>query len=599
MPLSHSGDSVLGKKRAAPPRGRRLGPVDASEPIMFTIRVRPVIGTASLSPGNTQTSPLEDADHDQPHQGGDAPGVDPRDLETIQEFARETGLAIIDINSRQRTVVFWGTAGDIRKVLRIELAHYQYAGKIRREPIGRIYLPPAVAHVVEEITGLDAVLPDWVSSTIMSHGGQRIVAAQLIMSVLAFFVGGALITLGFFLYRANVSVRSTEKSGQTVVQRSTVAPPPVAAAPFPQEPVPAQSPAALGAPPRFADLEVAAWRSLDAGRLQEAQDDFLKILSLDPSRDSAMRGLVAVRRKMAGDNARLIRQQAAIYQDVLQRGGVGDEKYPPSSLTALVSAGLTAAQEIEAQSGPITASAPMPAQVGAPPVTHPAATPSQPISLQKPVSSRGEPRNTAVQPPKAPDHAAAPPARQGQKPLVAATPPPTPSAPSPTATAPQAHRPTTAPNPQPSSPASNALHMVRIGPVLDRDRAAALSKQLSIAGFPQIQVTGQTGYRVVSEPLPRRDAESLAATLAGQGFRTSTEPLTGDTVQLLFGIFTVQKEAETLSTRIAAAGYDAWIREATVYTLRLGPYPSASLTTITEIAKVGVPEATVASDPVP
>jgi cell division protein FtsN len=61
---------------------------------------------------------------------------------------------------------------------------------------------------------------------------------------------------------------------------------------------------------------------------------------------------------------------------------------------------------------------------------------------------------------------------------------------------------------------------------------------------------------------------------------------------------TTQKEADALAARIAAAGYDAWIREGTVYTLRVGPYPQASVTTITQIIKTGAPEAPVAADPV-
>lgn len=84
-----------------------------------------------------------------------------------------------------------------------------------------------------------------------------------------------------------------------------------------------------------------------------------------------------------------------------------------------------------------------------------------------------------------------------------------------------------------------------------------------------------------------------------RGFRSLVERLAGDTVQLLFGTFTSQKDAETLSRRIAGAGYDAWVREGTVYLLQLGPYPQSSVGTITGIIKSGVPEATVIAVPVP
>src|SRR5262249_38236439 len=130
-----------------------------------------------------------------------------------------------------------------------------------------------------------------------------------------------------------------------------------------------------------------------------------------------------------------------------------------------------------------------------------------------------------------------------------------------------------APPPQTSPPPpDNRLYTVRVGPISDRDRASAVARQLVAGGFSQTKVTTQTGFRVVSEPLPRSAAESLSANLAGRGFHSQVEPLTGDTVQLLFGSFTSERDAETFSRRIAAAGYDAWVREATVYTLQLGPY---------------------------
>jgi cell division septation protein DedD len=156
----------------------------------------------------------------------------------------------------------------------------------------------------------------------------------------------------------------------------------------------------------------------------------------------------------------------------------------------------------------------------------------------------------------------------------------------------------TAPPSSPQASSPNRLYMVRIGPLLDRDRAAAIAKHLSAGGFAQVQVNAQTGYRVLSEPLPRTAAENLIATLAGRGFRADIEPSNGDTVQVLFGVFTTQEEAETLSSRIGAVGYDVWIREGTVYTLRLGPYPSASVNTITGLVKADAPEASVITDPI-
>ncbi len=179
-------------------------------------------------------------------------------------------------------------------------------------------------------------------------------------------------------------------------------------------------------------------------------------------------------------------------------------------------------------------------------------------------------------------------------------------------TAPQTPPPSTAPAQRgagvpPTSPALQAapattdkrFYTVRVGPITDRDRASAIAKQLLAGGFAQTKLTTETAFRVVSEPLPRNVAEGLAATLAGRGFSSQVEPLTRDTVQLLFASFPSQKDAEALSRRIAAAGYDAWVREGTVYTLQLGPYHQSSVTTITGIVRSGAPDARVTADPVP
>jgi hypothetical protein len=185
-----------------------------------------------------------------------------------------------------------------------------------------------------------------------------------------------------------------------------------------------------------------------------------------------------------------------------------------------------------------------------------------------------------------------------------ASPPPAAAAPKvsppPAASAPQTPPPPTASAPQPSPPLPDPgrLYMVRVV-LSDRDRASAIAKQLLAGGFSQAKITSQTGFRVVSEPLPRSVAEGLSATLAGRGFHSQVEPLSGDTVQLLFGTFTSQREAETLAQRIGAAGYDAWVHEGVVFLLQFGLYPQSAVNTISGMIKSGAPDATVTADPVP
>ena len=328
-----------------------------------------------------------------------------------------------------------------------------------------------------------------------------------------------------------------------------------------------------------------------------------------------------MRRKMAGDNPRLLRQQAAVYRGAVTRGFAADE-YTPSALKALISASLTVVKELESPQESAGAAAPnrSPGPPGAPSkpagervsangkLPHPKVTDAKPVPVQKLAASDGRLPQPAI-PVKAALRTSVPPATPVDKQSVAAAPQglsianaPVASQPASPASAPASPTSPPVPTPRPTSaggpaatPPSNHLYMVRIGPLTDRDRATAIAKQLAAGGFPQAQVTAQTGYRVLSEPLPRQAAEKLAATLAARGFRTSTDALTGDTVQLVFGVFASQKDAATLSGRIAAAGYDAWIREAPVYTVNLGPHPQATVTIITDMVRASVPDTTVAA----
>jgi hypothetical protein len=261
-----------------------------------------------------------------------------------------------------------------------------------------------------------------------------------------------------------------------------------------------------------------------------------------------------------------------------------------------------------------------------PPIPRPSTRP--PRVLDAPFKSTGAPAAGAQKPATSPHGPSAPsappPAPQTQNPVV----PPLPTRPAGTPAPPSTLvTPTSAPSPQPapqpsvpvagvapaapplavqaSQPASvpqatappTGLFTIRIGPVSD-DRATAIANQLLGAGFSGARLGTETGYRVISEPFARDAAENLISTLGARGIRSYIGPMTGETVQIVFGVFASLKDAEALSNRIAVAGYDAWVRAGTVYTLHLGPYPSSAVNTITEMVKTGDPQAAVVADPV-
>ena len=507
---------------------------------------------------------------------------------------------------------------------------------------------------------------------------------KIIVPALTFLLG---ITMALVIYKSVLTERSP--ASRAAGGPSTLVPSP-----------------SSGEPNALREPHAKAAQLLQSGQLRGAQDVFLEILAVNPRDESALHGLVVVRRYMAGDNAAMLHRQAEAYWEAIRRGVENEEHYSLRAMETLLAATLQAVQEIEARkpathglagspqgitppagTQPQTAVAPngkppllatpaagspalqtpavpggkasTPAAPPAKPVAAqpplpssakaltPAAPPAKPAASQPPVPSSAKARTPALLPakpaaPKTPApgakvltaqaNAAKPgvpqtaipssapalrdpersPSNSGPQvpPAAALTPPqslppaasgakagPLPASSSQTwaITAPQ----TPPPPAEPSASANNRLYMVRVGPVSDHDLAATIAKQLSAGGFSQTNVTSRPGFRVVSEPLPRSAAEGLAASLANRGIHTQVEPLGRDVVHLVFGSFASQKDAEALSQRIAAQGYDAWVREETVYTVQLGPYPQTSVNAISGIVKSSAPGAAVSADPMP
>src|SRR5690348_1077832 len=151
-------------ERPLPPGGKWLGPVDPNEPMMITIYVRPGVGTSAGAPGAMESGLHREHSHHRRHELGEEDGADPAELDSVREFASQAGLDVIELSPARCSVVVWGTAGAIAAAFRVELAHYDDAGKVRRGQIGPIYLPPTIAHIVEEISGLDDGFPDGIAS---------------------------------------------------------------------------------------------------------------------------------------------------------------------------------------------------------------------------------------------------------------------------------------------------------------------------------------------------------------------------------------------------------------------------------------------------
>ena len=88
---------------------------------------------------------------------------------------------------------------------------------------------------------------------------------------------------------------------------------------------------------------------LAEGRLREAHDGFLEILLQTPNDLKAMQGLVAVRRRLAGNDPVKLRRQAAAYESAIASRVETEEHYTIEAMAVLLRASLLAANEIDAE----------------------------------------------------------------------------------------------------------------------------------------------------------------------------------------------------------------------------------------------------------
>lgn len=163
----------------------------------------------------------------------------------------------------------------------------------------------------------------------------------------------------------------------------------------PQRPVPprpdvASSPTSKGAQdsPASSQYDV-AMQKLQAGRLEEAQEDFLQMLLLSGSYDPrAMQGLIRVRRQLAHNDPAQLREQAATFRRAIAGKGEIRGGYTPAAMELIAEASQRAALELES------------AQAGAskPPVSQNAPTPRVPSQPAPPSSVRAQPVQLSVPP---------------------------------------------------------------------------------------------------------------------------------------------------------------------------------------------------------
>jgi cell division protein FtsN len=255
---------------------------------------------------------------------------------------------------------------------------------------------------------------------------------------------------------------------------------------------------------------------LNAGRPQEAQDAYLALLLVDPVDQEALRGLVAVRRKMAGDDPAKLRRQAAAYEEAIAGGRETEEHYAPQAMEILARATRLAASQVEAEKG-ISAPA---AQV--PPAPRAAVQPTPSPTPQPRVTAR-----TARTPKPA---ATAPQVRRRATPRPTRRPVLTPVLRSPATPPPVTITPTrAAPTPQPSLDVNEPFFLIQIGPISDANRASEIAADLTVAGYAArvSRPGGGSNHFITLGPYRRSVVDTIVKTIRarfGAGLPVAVTP---------------------------------------------------------------------------
>jgi hypothetical protein len=151
-----AGHMQLAKSERRPaPGARRVDAADPSENLTVSVRVR----------RRPDAPPLP-----RPGQGAAAPngpkylsrekfaatyGAAPEDLQRVADFARKSGLRVVESDAARRTVVLAGTVDQFSRAFAVELGVYETPEETYRGREGFIHLPQDLVPIVEGVFGLD------------------------------------------------------------------------------------------------------------------------------------------------------------------------------------------------------------------------------------------------------------------------------------------------------------------------------------------------------------------------------------------------------------------------------------------------------------
>ncbi|MGN6525235.1 MAG: S53 family peptidase [Burkholderiaceae bacterium] len=156
MASSKNRHIIPGSDKQPLPGARAIGPARADERIEVTLRLRaksPLQAHAAAGAADdvhpAQRRYLTRDEYESAH------GADDQDVTKVAAFAKEYGLAVVQVDAGRRSVVLAGDAAGMARAFDVSLQEYEHADGTYRGRTGAISVPAELAGIVEGVFGLD------------------------------------------------------------------------------------------------------------------------------------------------------------------------------------------------------------------------------------------------------------------------------------------------------------------------------------------------------------------------------------------------------------------------------------------------------------
>jgi kumamolisin len=147
--------ALASSERPPAPGAHKVGPADPNEVFSVSIRVRSRPDQPAPDMASHTAAPFSERQHLSREEFAQRHGAAKNDLDAVTKFAEQHGLKVEEVSAARRTVRVSGTVAKLGQAFSTELHTYQTAKQTYRGHEDSVFIPDALADVVESVHGFD------------------------------------------------------------------------------------------------------------------------------------------------------------------------------------------------------------------------------------------------------------------------------------------------------------------------------------------------------------------------------------------------------------------------------------------------------------